>query len=148
MILIENRKARAEYQLIDTFQAGVVLSGAEVKSVRAKHGSLQGSFVKPIGGELFLVNCLISPYQFARQEDYDDRRTRKLLLHRRELIKLQEAARQKGRTLVPLSLELVNNKIKLNFAVARGKKQYERKEELKRRDLAREARREMKYRSE
>lgn len=144
MVLVENRKARAEFHILEKYQAGVVLTGAEVKSIRLKMASLQGSFVRVIGKELFLVNALVTPYKFARQEDIDPRRTRKLLVHHRELIRLEEITTQKGKTLVSLSFELVDNKIKLNFAVARGKKQFERKEEIKNRDLARELQRHMK----
>ncbi len=144
MILVDNRKARAEYEILERFQAGVELNGAEVKSIRLKSASLQGSFVKVIGQELFLLNAQVTPYKFARQEDIDSRRTRRLLVHRRELIKLQEITTQKGKTLIPLSFELAHNLIKLNFAVARGKKQFERKEDIKKRDLKRELGREMK----
>lgn len=147
MILVENRKAKAEFQVLEKFQAGVVLSGAEVKSIRLKQASLQGSFVKVIGSELYLINALVTPYKFARQDEVDSRRSRKLLVHRRELIQLQEVTTQKGKTLIPLSFELVHNKIKLNFAVARGKKQFERREEIKKRDLARELQRNTKIKS-
>ena len=146
MIVVENRKARAEYEFLEKYQAGIVLSGAEVKSLRLKSGSLQGSFVKVINRELFLINAQITPYKFARHEEEDSRRSRKLLVRKSELIHLQEAIQQKGKTLIPLSFELVQNKIKLNFAIARGKKIHERREELKKRDIQREVNREMKMR--
>lgn len=139
MILIANRRAKAEYEVLKQFQAGIVLSGPEVKSLRNKSGSLHGSFVKIISGEAFLMNCQITPYKFADNKEYDPKRSRKLLLHNAEISQLMEAERVKGRTLVPLSLELVRNNIKLNFAIAKGKKLTDRRRELKERDLKREA---------
>lgn len=144
MILIENRKARAEYEMIETFQAGIVLSGSEVKSIRHKSGSLHGSFVKPVGDELFLIGAQITPYKFADNSEYDPKRTRKLLLKKREIFMLIEASNSKGKTLIPLSFELTHNKIKLNFAIARGKKLHDRRKELKERDIKRETARDLK----
>ncbi len=144
MLLIQNKKARFEYEIKDTFEAGVVLSGAEVKSVRKKSGSLTGSFVKIIGDEAFLLNAQISPYAFADNRDYEPKRTRKLLLHRKEILKLSEAQAQKGAVLVPLALELHGQMIKLKLGVGRGKKQFEKRAVTKQRDVERDIRREMK----
>lgn len=145
MLLIENRKARAEYELLETYQAGVVLSGSEVKSLRHKSGSLHGSFVKPINSELFLIGAQITPYQFADNTDYDPKRSRKLLLKKREIFELIEASNSKGKTLIPISFELLHNKIKLNFAIARGKKLHDRRKELKERDIKRDTMKELKH---
>lgn len=144
MILVDNRRARAEYETLETFQAGIVLTGPEVKSLRHKSGSLHGSFVKSVGGELFLIGAQISPYPFANNTEYDPKRTRKLLLKKREIIMLSEVTQQKGKTLVPLSFVLAHNIIKLNFAVARGKKLHDRRRELKERDIKRETQKELK----
>lgn len=144
MLLVKNKKAHLEYQMIDTFQAGVVLMGAEVKSLRQKTGSLTGAFVKIIQGEAFLLGALIPPYAFSNLPDYDPQRTRKLLLSKKELYRLQEASAVKGQTLVPLSFELMHNKIKLSFAVAKGKKQYEKRSQLKAKAQLRDAEKEIK----
>lgn len=145
MILVESRKARAEYEILETYQAGVVLSGSEVKSLRLKSGSLHGSFVKPVGTELYLIGAQITPYQFADNTDYEPKRSRKLLLKKREILELIEAASSKGKTLIPLSFELAHNKIKLNFAIARGKKLHDRRKELKERDIKRDTAKELKH---
>lgn len=143
MLLVEHRKARAEYDLLETYQAGVVLSGGEVKSLRNKSGSLHGSFVKVVAGELFLIGAQITPYRYADNREYDPKRTRKLLLTKRELYKVIEESTTKGKTLIPISFELAHRKIKLNFAVAKGKKVHDRRRELKERDLKREAAKEL-----
>jgi SsrA-binding protein len=144
MVLIANKKAGFEYEITSTVEAGVILSGAEVKSLRAKSGSLAGSYVKIIGSEAFLLNAQITPYSYADNSEYDPKRTRKLLLHKRELVKLAEAQDQKGITLVPLSFELSGKFIKLKVGVGRGRKVHEKREVLKRRDVERDIRREIK----
>jgi SsrA-binding protein len=138
MLLLKNKKATFEYEILKKFEAGVVLSGAEVKSLRNKSGSFVGSFVKLLGGEAFLLNAQITPYSFADNKDYDPKRTRKLLLNKHELKELEEITAQKGKTLVPLAFMLAGNKIKLEFAVGRGKKAYDKRADIKKRDLDRE----------
>lgn len=147
MLLIKNRKAHHDYTITKTFMAGVILEGREVKSLRNKHASLTGSFVKVINGELFLLNAQINPYQFARNEDYDPKRTRKLLLKKSEIATLDQATNNKGWSIVPLSIELVNNFIKVKIGLGRGKQVHEKREALKKRDLEREAKRDLKYSS-
>ena len=144
MILIQNRKAKQEYEILAKFEAGLVLIGSEVKSLRLKQGSLRGSYVKIVGNQVFLIGAQVNPYKFAQNNDYDPKRTRKLLLHKREIKRLQILTQIKGRTLVPLSISLRNNKIKLNFAVGRGKKKYEKRAELKSRAIEKDIRREIK----
>jgi SsrA-binding protein len=144
MQLLVNKKARHEYAIDNTLSAGVVLSGAEVKSLRNKSGSLQGSFVKIISGEAYLLNAQISPYKFADNRDYDPKRTRKLLLKKKELIQLEEVQQQKGKTLVPLQFVIERNRVKLVLGVGRGLKQYEKREKIKQRDQQREMAREIK----
>lgn len=143
MLLVENRKARHDYEFLQTYHAGVVLTGAEVKSLRKKSASFFGSYLKIIGGEAFLLNAQISPYKFADNRNYDPKRTRKLLLKRKELEHLAEVT-VKGVSLIPIAFELFGKNIKLQFAVARGKKQFERRAELKKRAIERDVQREMK----
>jgi SsrA-binding protein len=143
MLLLENRKARQEYEVLETYSAGIVLSGGEVKSLRNKSGSLVGSYVKIIGGEVVLLNAQITPYTFADNREYDPKQTRKLLLRKREIIDLAEKIDTKGYTLVPLSFELVGRVIKLKFGLARGKKQYEKRADLKKKAIERDIQREV-----
>src|SRR5438445_554199 len=100
MTLLENRKARFDYELLQNYTAGVVLLGGEVKSLRNKSGSFAGSYIKIIGGELFLLNAQITPYKFADNREYDPKRTRKLLLKKREIAYLLEQTSEKGRALI------------------------------------------------
>jgi len=144
MILVHHRKARAEYEILDQYQAGIVLSGAEVKSLRNSHGSLHGSFVKVLNGELYLMGAQISPYPFADNTEYDPMRSRKLLLKKKEIYTLIEETSTKGKTLIPLALELKGHTIKLNFAVAKGKKAHDRRAEIKKRDIQRDIEKETK----
>lgn len=138
MSLVFNRKASYEYTISKKFIAGVVLTGAEVKSLRLAQASLNGSHIKAIGEELFLVNAQINAYSFAKQEDYDPKRSRKLLLKKSEASALIEASRQKGFAIVPLAFFISHNRIKLEIALAKGKKEYEKREVIKKRDLKRE----------
>lgn len=144
MLLLQNKKATHEYEIEKTYTAGVVLSGPEVKSLRNKSGSLTGSFVKNVGSELFLINAQISPYKFADNTEYDPKRTRKLLLRKKEIGALAVALEQKGRALVPLSFELIDNKVKLKFGLGRGLKLYDKRAKLKERTIRRDIARQMK----
>lgn len=144
MLLLKNKKATHEYEIERTYTAGVVLSGPEVKSLRNKSGSLTGSFIKPIGGELVLLNAQISPYKFADNTEYDPKRTRKLLVRKKEIMALSTALEQKGRALVPLSFDLLGNKIKLRFGLGRGLKLYDKRAKLKERTIKRDVARQMK----
>lgn len=135
---IRNTKATFDYTILDRLEAGVQLLGAEVKSLRGNHAKLDGAFVKIIGSELFLVNAHIFPYPFARPENYDPKRTRKLLVHKKELLKLQHKVDSDGLTLVPLSWYTKGHNIKLELALAKGKKQYEKRDVIKRRDEKRD----------
>lgn len=146
-MLIQNKKARYEFEISKKLTAGVVLAGHEVKSLRLKHGSLSGSFVKVLGNEVFLVNAQINPYSFADTSDYDPKRTRKLLLKKKEMYSLKEAASQKGWALVPLHFFLHKKRIKLEIGIGRGKKEYEKRTLLKERAIKRETDRELKKKS-
>lgn len=138
MILVFNKKAQYEYQLAKKYRAGLVLTGAEVKSLRLKHASLAGAYVRKLGKELFLVNAQINAYAFANDPDYDPKKSRKLLLHKREVEELLSNSAVKGWSIIPLSIELVANRIKLNLALGKGKKEYEKRESVKKKDLKRE----------
>lgn len=133
-----NRSAFHDYTIADRLEAGIKLIGPEVKSVKGNRVSLTGSFVRIIGSEAYLVNAQIQPYLFARTEGYDPRRTRKLLFSKKEIIVLKGKIEGANLTLVPLSLYTTHGLVKLEVGVARGKKQYEKREALKKRDQLRE----------
>jgi len=145
MALITNKKAGFNFELLDRFEAGLVLAGFEVKALRAKHGSLEGSHIIIRGNEAFLVGAHIPPYQPANApKDYDPYRPRKLILTKKELSELAGAEQQKGLTIVPISVYNKHRKLKLEIAIARGKKKHDKRETLKRRDTEREIERELK----
>ncbi len=135
---IINRRARYDYHLLEKFEAGIVLTGAEVKSVKAGKMSLSESFVKIIDNEAWLLNAFINPYPFADNRDYDPKRSRKLLLHKNELLKLTQQTKEKKLTVIPVSCYTKARKIKLEIALARGKKKYDKREAKKRKALERE----------
>lgn len=135
---IVNRRAFYDYRILDRFEAGINLNGAEVKAVRSGHADLTGSFVKIIGSEAYLVNAKIFLYQYARPENYDERRTRKLLLHKREIIALKSKTEGSNLTIVPISLYTTKHLIKAELALAKGKKEYDKKEAIKKKDLERD----------
>jgi len=140
---ISNRKARFNYQIFDTMEAGIVLLGPEVKSLRAGKASLQDSFARVENGEVFLYHMNITPYSYAHHLDLNPDRTRKLLLHRSQINKLTGRVQEKGYTLVPLEIFFNPKGIaKVNLAVAKGKGGPDKRESIKKRDLEREARRE------
>ena len=138
MLLIKNRRANFDYEISEKLVAGVVLTGAEVKSVRLKMGSLTGSFVQVIDGQAVLFNAQISPYKFASDQDYEPTRTRQLLLHKREIYRLAEAVASKHYTLVPLAFILEKNKVKLEIGVGRGRKNHEKRDKIREREAKRE----------
>lgn len=135
---ITNSKAFYDYTILEHFEAGVDLRGHEVKSIRSAHAKLEGSYVKIIGGEAFLVNAQIFPYALSRPEIVDPLRTRKLLFHKQELIRLQSKLDGAGLTLVALAWYTKGPRIKLDVGLARGKKQYEKREVIKKRDEVRD----------
>lgn len=135
---VTNRRAFYDYQILDKMEAGIRLTGSEVKSVKGERVSLTGSFVKIIGSEAYLVNALIPLYEYARPVDYDERRTRKLLLHKSQLISLKTKLSSSNLTLVPLSLYTKDGLIKVEIGLAKGKRAFEKREAIKRRDLTRD----------
>ncbi|MDI6738786.1 MAG: SsrA-binding protein SmpB [Candidatus Edwardsbacteria bacterium] len=141
---IQNRKARHEYEVLDTVEAGLVLRGTEVKSVRQGQANFRDSYADLKNGELFLINLHIAPYDHGNRYNTESTRPRKLLLHKAEIRKLAQRKDEKGLTLVPLSLYFKRGMVKVQLALARGKKLYDRRDDIKKRDVERELRREHK----
>jgi len=145
--LIQNKKIYLNYEILEKFDAGLDLRGHEVKSLRNKQGSLEGSHVRARGGEVFLVGAHIPPYQMANTpKDYDPYRTRKLLVTKKEIAEIAKAEGTKGLTIVPISLYTKGRHIKLSLGIARGKKKYDKRETLKKKDTRRDIERELKER--
>lgn len=144
-VIATNKKAFFNYEILETVEAGISLLGSEVKSIREGRISLKESYADVKDGEIFLLNCHISPYEAANRFNHDPRRERKLLLHRREIKRLTGKIIEKGWTLVPTKV-LINakGKVKVELSLARGKKLYQKKEAIKERDLEREMRAELK----
>lgn len=139
--LATNKRARYDYDILETFEAGLVLTGHEVKSAKTGHAKLQGAFVNIRNNEAWLKNAFIAPYTHASGLDtYDPYQNRKLLLHRRELKKLAQKKDAERLTIVPISLYTKAGKIKVELGLARGKKQYEKRAAIKARELDRESR--------
>ena len=145
-ILCVNKKARHDYSIEEAYEAGMVLQGTEVKSLRLGKGNLKDSYVQIENGEAFLYNTHISPYAQAHQFNHDPERVRKLLLHRREIKRLMGKVQERGYTLVPLKVYLKRGKIKMEFGLAKGKTQYDKREDLKRRSADREMEKALKER--
>ena len=145
-VLVTNRSAFHEYHISDKYEAGVALQGTEVKSAMEGRVQLKDAYVAVRDGEAWLFNAHISPYSHGNRENHDPLRTRKLLLHRREIDKLEESASQGGMTLVPARLYLKNGRIKVEVVVARGKKLYDKRETEMRRTVERETRAQLKER--
>ena len=143
--LIQNKKVHFNYEILEKFDAGIELFGYEVKSLRNKRGSLDGAHITVRGNEAFLINADIPPYQPANTpKSYDSRRNRRLLLTKKELSELAGKEKQKGLTIVPISLYTKRRNIKLSLGVARGKKKYDKRETIKKRDTQRDMARELK----
>lgn len=141
---ILNRKFHRDYESLESIEVGLVLTGGEVKSIRAGHFQLEGSFVKMLGDEVYLINANIPPYEFANAKGYDPKRTRKLLLHRKEILRLQIKLNQGGRlTLAPISCYNKGRKIKLEIALSRPRKEIEKRKLEKGREVERNQKREM-----
>jgi SsrA-binding protein len=140
---ITNRRAFFDYQILERLEAGINLYGSEVKAVRLGHADLTGAHVRIMGSEAYLINAKIFPYQYSRPENYDEQRTRKLLLHKKEIIALNSKTEGQNLTLVPLSMYTTKSFIKVEIALGKGKKQYDKKEAIKKRDLQREVEQEL-----
>lgn len=136
-ILIKNKKAYHDYFIDETVEAGIVLVGSEVKSIRGGQANIKDAFVRIDGGEAFVHGMHITPYEKGSVYNEDPVRKRKLLLHRREIVKLYSLATQKGLTLVPLTVYLKKGKVKIELGVARGKKLYDKRQSIAERDAQR-----------
>ncbi len=147
-MVADNRKARHDYDIEETFEAGIVLTGSEIKSVRSGRVQLRGSYARVYREEAYLYEAHISPYEQAGTHyNHEPTRPRKLLLHRREIKRIDGLIRQKGLTLVPLKLYFKGRRVKLELGVARGKKSYDKREDIAKRDADRTIERAMKQRS-
>lgn len=137
-VVAQNKKARHDYEIEETYEAGIVLTGTEIKSIRAGKVNLKDSYARIKDGEVFLLNMHISPYEQGNRFNHDPVRTRKMLLHKKEINKLIGLTKEKGYTLVPLKLYLKDGWAKVDLAVAKGKKLYDKREAMKKRDAQRE----------
>lgn len=137
-LLAANRQARHEYHILETFEAGIVLKGTEIKSVRNGRINLKDSFARIENEEVLLYNAHISPYDFGNRENHDPLRVRKLLLRKGEIRRLIGKTQEQGLTLIPLSIYIRNGYAKVDLALAKGKKLYDKREDLKKRQVNRE----------
>lgn len=142
-----NRKARHDYSIEETYEAGLVLRGSEVKSLRDGKANLKDSYARILKGEAILLNAHISPYPAANQFNHEPDRTRKLLLHKKEIRRLAGKVKERGLTLIPLRLYFKDGKAKVELGLARGKKLYDKRETLRRKVAQREVERSLKSRS-
>lgn len=140
---IDNRKAFFDYEILEKLEAGINLYGAEVKAVRLGHADLSGSFVRIIGSEAYLINAKIFPYKYAAPEGYDERRTRKLLLHKKEIVALKGRIEGSNLALVPLSIYTTKSFIKVQVGLGRGKKEFDKRQKIKKRDIQRSVEQEL-----
>lgn len=145
-IICKNRKARFNFEIEDAFEAGISLLGSEVKSLRKGKANLSDSYGKIRNGEVFLVDAHISPYEQASRQNHDPLRERKLLLHKKEIKKLIGKVAERGFSLIPLKLYFKNGKVKVELALAKGKKAFDKREAIKKKDQRRELERLIKYR--
>lgn len=145
-VVCTNRKARQDYEIVETYEAGIVLTGTEVKALREGRANLKDSYAKIKNGEIFLLNAHISPYSHGNLLNHDPERERKLLMHKREIMRLLGKVKERGYTLIPLSIYFdKNNRAKLELALAKGKTKHDKREAIKRRDERRIEEYERKY---
>ena len=136
--IVSNPKARRDYHILETFEAGIVLHGTEVKALRAGKAQISDAFARVENGQVFLYNAHIDEYAFGNRQNHQPKAPRKLLLHQSEIRKLHEAAAVKGNALMPLSFYWKNNRVKVAIAVGKGKVQYDKREDIKKRESERE----------
>ncbi|MBD3271267.1 MAG: SsrA-binding protein SmpB [Elusimicrobia bacterium] len=146
-IVASNHRARRDYFIEEEYEAGMVLTGNEVKSIRNGKINLQDGLARIENQEIYLYNVHIAPYAFASNQDYEPKRTRKLLLHKREINRLYGITQRKGYTLVPLSIYFKKGRAKLNLGVGKGKKQFDKRDTIKKRELSRSLQRTFKGKS-
>jgi len=145
-VITVNRQARRDYDVLERYEAGIALRGTEVKSLRAGRANLKDSYARVVNGELFLLGAHISEYEQGNRHNHDPKRDRKLLLHKREIVRLNSKISERGLTLVPLRMYFKRGKAKVELGLARGKKMPSKREELRRRVLDREMERALKDR--
>jgi len=145
-VVASNRRARREYEILDTFEAGIALLGPEVKSLRNGKASLMEGYGGGRRGEVFLINVHIGPYEKAWRENAEPRRERKLLLHRAEISRLEGKVAERGLTLIPLQLYFKNGRAKVELGLCRGKTRYDKRESIRRRETERDLQRELRGR--
>lgn len=141
---IKNRKAFYDYEVVTTYEAGIVLKGTEVKSIRDGKANLKDSYAVIKNGEAFLINMHISHYDKGNIFNHDETRTRKLLLNKREIFRIRDSIEKDGYTLIPIKLYFKGNKAKIELGIARGKKNYDKREAIKKKDINREIQKELK----
>jgi SsrA-binding protein len=137
--LVSNRRALHDYEILETYEAGIILLGTEIKSLRNHGGHLQEGYVRIEGDEVWLVGASIAPYKYGNIQNHEEKRDRKLLMHRREIQKLKEWVQHKGQTLIPLALYLKEGRVKVRVGRARGKKQYDKRAALREKEEKRQA---------
>lgn len=140
-VVFNNKRANFDYELLERFEAGLVLRGTEIKSIRSHKASLQQSFVQARNGELWLVDANIAPYDYGNTQNHDPVRPRKLLLHKREISTILEGLSQKGLTVVPTRLYLRDGRAKIEIALARGKRKHDKRADIAKRDADRQVER-------
>ena len=142
---IKNREARFNYQILEVIEAGIVLTGTEIKSLKQGKANIKDAYATYKNGEIFLINMHISSYDNGNRFNHDETRTRKLLLHKGEILKLRDKINIQGLTLVPLEVYLKHGLAKVSLGVAKGKKVYDKREDIKKRDIERSIRAKLKY---
>jgi len=146
--LVSNRRATYDYEILETFETGIVLLGTEIKSLRDNGGTLQEAYVKVINDELWLIGCNIAHYRFGNIHNHVEKRDRKLLMHKREIQKLKASTQEKGLTLIPLGLYLKNGRVKVKIATAKGKKTFDKRASTKESEAKRQMQKAVKYGSQ
>ncbi len=144
MIEINNKKAKFDYHIFDTYEAGIALKGTEIKSIKLGNCNLKDSYVVIRNREAYIINMHISQYEQGNIFNHEETRTRKLLLHKKEIIKLNDKIRIEGYTLIPTKLYFVKNKVKIQIALAKGKKNYDKRQTIKERDIDRNIKKQLK----
>ncbi len=145
-VVAKNKKAFFEYHILEKFEAGLELKGSEIKSIRAGQMSLVEAYVRVDGEQAWLVNSHIAPYDFANRYNHDPKRERRLLLHKKEIVKLWDEVRQKGVTVIPIQVVLKNGLAKVEIGLAKGKKLYDKRKQIAERDFERDQERKFKLR--
>ncbi|MFV0249668.1 MAG: SsrA-binding protein SmpB [Bacilli bacterium] len=144
MIEINNRKAKFDYEILDTYEAGIALTGTEIKSIRLGNANLKDTYAIVKNYEVFLLNMHISAYKEGNIFNHDENRSRKLLLHKKEILKIRDSIEREGLTLVPIKLYFKKNRVKILLSIAKGRKTYDKREFIKERDIQRNLKKEYK----